>query len=58
MSKEFRSVTFSFTVKDPEDLPGDWYADDVIEEIERVLSTRLAEWYEARGHALLACDPT
>lgn len=61
MSKEFRSVSFAFTVNDYERLPEkngeQMYADDVVDEIYEVLNESLMDWYAERGHELLASEP-
>ena len=62
MSKELRQLTVAFTVHSSEHLPmksgEQMYADDVHDEVRDVISTALAAWYGARGHELLACEPT
>ena len=61
MSKEHRSVEFSFTVKDYKNLPEkegeQMYADDVVYEIYRLLDATLMDWYRDRGYLLLASEP-
>lgn len=32
--------------------------DAVVEELERVIEARVAEWYESRGKSMLACEPS
>lgn len=61
MSKEFRSVSFAFTVNDYERLPEkngeQMYADDVVDELYDVLCDAIDQWYAERGHELLASPP-
>lgn len=61
MSKELRSIQLGFVVKDCEELPmkngEQMYAGDVMDEIQEVMHFALADWYERRGHELLAYQP-
>lgn len=61
MSKEYRSVSFGFTVLDYENLPEkngeQMYADGVVDEVWDVVDQALKAWYSERGHELLAGEP-
>ena len=61
MSKEFRNVSFAFTVNDSEHIADNigsvMYADDVVDEIYEVLNEALMDWYSSRGYMLLASEP-
>lgn len=62
MSQELRQLSIAFTVRSPEHLPlkdgEQMYADDVQGEFSDVIGAAVTAWYEARGHILLACEPT
>lgn len=62
MSKEYRTLTIGFTVKDCEDLPErdgeQMYADDVAEELATFIETGLRFWYATKGKDLLVTEPT
>lgn len=57
MSKEFRSLSYGFTVLDCEDLPPGWYADDVVNELDDVIQEAISVWYNTRGYQLLTGEP-
>ncbi|WP_055526022.1 hypothetical protein [Streptomyces graminilatus] len=61
MSKELRDFTVAATVHSPDNLPHkdgeQMYADDVVEEMRDAVTAALDEWYQRRGHELLACEP-
>ncbi|MGW0821821.1 hypothetical protein [Streptomyces sp. NPDC002845] len=61
MSKEARHIEIACTVHSPDNLPlkdgEQMYADDVIGEMQDVVSAALTEWYQQRGHQLLTHEP-
>ncbi|MGW5477685.1 hypothetical protein [Streptomyces sp. NPDC004008] len=61
MSKELRRIEVACTVHSAEHLPQkdgeQMHADDVIEEMRDAITAALDDWYQQRGHELLATEP-
>lgn len=58
MSATAMTFRMGYTVRDGEQLPDGMDPDDVAEELGAVIEGAVMEWYERRGKALLACEPT
>jgi len=63
MGGEIRRMEVVVTTLDYEKLPPhrdtgeQMYANDVVEEVSKVVETALAAWYKHRGRHLLGCEP-